>query len=507
MINNFIHHNYRKAIIVFMSLTTKIKSEWKWILGFFLVSIVFVTIFSFTTSPLYNYFGCDQEIFRMLGRMTKKGFIPYKEFFDHKGPVTITFQWIGCLISEKRIGILTVQAFCVFFSLCLAYKLFLLKYSKKLSLVLTAVILLTLRFFYGGGNSVEEFCLPFLLLSSYCFCKFCIKDKKDSLEHSVKYSVIYGITIAVCMYTRLTNVFPVLAILLVGVFYLIKNKLWKNLLFNALGTIGGIVIISLPYFIYFYIHGAIYDMLFATFIYNIRHGSDYSQAESTSELIKIIIYMFILVCTMLMGIYSIRKKKNELIGYSVVIMSIMGMFMHMKMRFYLHYYIIYIPIIIMGLLCVEGIYKDFKNKQLTIISRVTLMALVFMMAFTGVKTIISTGDILGVIKDKEIMEQKNNDMLDIVNDIDKNEDIISYLAPPQFYIITDTYPCYRNFILQDQQTRYDAELREGFEKDLKSLNAKYIVAPKYLKGRYIPFIKQHYSINKENKRFILFERK
>ena len=210
---------------------------------------------------------------------------------------------------------------------------------------------------------------------------------------------------------------------------------------------------------------------------------------------------------MLMGIYSIRKKKNELIGYSVVIMSIMGMFMHMKMRFYLHYYIIYIPIIIMGLLCVEGIYKDYKNKQLTIVSRVTLVAIVFLIAFGGVKTVISTGDIVNVIRDKDITQEKNENMLDMVDDINKNEKILAYNVMPQFYIITDTYPCYRNFILQDQQTRYDAELREGFEKDLKSLKAKYIVAPKYLKGRYIPFIKQHYSINKENKRFILFERK
>ena len=490
-----------------MAELTKNKIGWKLLIAFFLVAIVFVTVFSFTSSPLYSYFGCDQEIFRMLGRMTKKGLIPYKEFFDHKGPVTITFQWLGCLISEKRIGILTVQAICVFCSLCLTFKLFLLKYSRKLSLILTALMLLTLRFFYGGGNSVEEFCLPFLLLSSYLFCKFCINDKKNSLEHNAKYSIVYGITIAVCMYTRLTNVFPILAILLVGLIYLIKNKLWKNLLFNMIGTVGGVAIVSLPYFIYFYVHGALYDMIFATFIYNIRHGSDYSQAANTAELIKIIIYMLILVCTLLMGIYSIRKKKNELIGYSIIIMSVIGMIMHMKMRFYLHYYIIYIPIIIMGLLCVEGIYKDFKNKNSCILAKVTLISIVFLLVFTGVKTVISTGDFIKVIKDEKVMTKKNNYMLDIAADIDKKDNILAYIVPPQFYIITDTYPCYRNFILQDQQTRYDKDLRSGFEKDLKSLKAKYIVAPKYLKGRYMPFIRKHYSVNKENKMFILFERK
>ena len=86
--------------------------------------------------------------------------------------------------------------------------------------------------------------------------------------------------------------------------------------------------------------------------------------------------------------------------------------MHMKMRFYLHYYIIYIPIIIMSLLCVEGIYKDYKNKQLTIISRVTLVAIVFLIAFGGVKTVISTGDIVNVIRDKDITQEKNENMLD-----------------------------------------------------------------------------------------------
>ena len=66
---------------------------------FMILASVYLMIFSTTTSPIYHLYGTDSEIFRMLGRMQKRGMIPYVDFFDHKGPFIITVEWIGCLIS------------------------------------------------------------------------------------------------------------------------------------------------------------------------------------------------------------------------------------------------------------------------------------------------------------------------------------------------------------------------------------------------------------------------
>ena len=51
---------------------------------FMILASVYLMIFSTTTSPIYHLYGTDSEIFRMLGRMQKRGMIPYVDFLTIK---------------------------------------------------------------------------------------------------------------------------------------------------------------------------------------------------------------------------------------------------------------------------------------------------------------------------------------------------------------------------------------------------------------------------------------
>lgn len=50
----------------------------------FLVSFVFVTLFSRVTSFLYVFEGADPSIFKQMGRAVLKGKIMYIDYFDNK---------------------------------------------------------------------------------------------------------------------------------------------------------------------------------------------------------------------------------------------------------------------------------------------------------------------------------------------------------------------------------------------------------------------------------------
>ena len=52
-----------------------------------IVLLVALVVASLPYSPLYQNFGYDREIYRYIGMVVAKGYLPYADVFDHKPPV------------------------------------------------------------------------------------------------------------------------------------------------------------------------------------------------------------------------------------------------------------------------------------------------------------------------------------------------------------------------------------------------------------------------------------
>ena len=52
-----------------------------------LTATLFLLIFSWSTSPLYQTYGGDSPFFQIIGLGITQGKVPYVDLFDHKGPV------------------------------------------------------------------------------------------------------------------------------------------------------------------------------------------------------------------------------------------------------------------------------------------------------------------------------------------------------------------------------------------------------------------------------------
>ena len=167
-----------------------------------------------------------------------------------------------------------------------------------------------------------------------------------------------------------------------------------------MAIILGAAILIMPYVLYFYIKDALYDMVYATFIYNIRYSINNSVGLSQIDIIKKYIYMMILICTLIMGLYAI-KLKNKVLRYSVIMMSIIGIVFHFKFIFYMHYYMIYIPIIIMSLIGINGIKLKKDEKIEGGYHYLVILALIWIVVLSGVKNITGTRDIYAYLRMKD----------------------------------------------------------------------------------------------------------
>ena len=48
---------------------------------YFLISVIFLSIFSYSSSPLYDSYGGDSSIFMLIGKGILNGKVPYVDLF------------------------------------------------------------------------------------------------------------------------------------------------------------------------------------------------------------------------------------------------------------------------------------------------------------------------------------------------------------------------------------------------------------------------------------------
>ncbi|MBQ1738745.1 MAG: hypothetical protein II108_00735, partial [Clostridiales bacterium] len=75
-----------------------------------LIATAFAAIYSTSTTPLMkDNWGCDSAFFILVGQGMTKGLLPYRDFFDMKGPFLFFLEYIGQMISYGRTGAFIIQ--------------------------------------------------------------------------------------------------------------------------------------------------------------------------------------------------------------------------------------------------------------------------------------------------------------------------------------------------------------------------------------------------------------
>ena len=235
-------------------------------------SVLFLYLFSYSTSPRYITFGDDSTIFQAVGKCWAEGLLPYVGTFENKGALLFAVDALGYLI-YPRAGIMLLQIPFMYFSLLIAWRAFELFWSRRTTLAIWLLMIFWRASIFYEGNRTEEYSMPFLMAALYFFLRW-LKAKTPALPPSVGF--VYGLGFGACVLLRTTNGLPICCYALLTMVFLFRAGEFKNLWRNALTFCAGFAIICLPFVIYFAAHGALYDMLYGTILININHATSYS---------------------------------------------------------------------------------------------------------------------------------------------------------------------------------------------------------------------------------------
>lgn len=438
-----------------------------------LSAYIYVLLFSPSTSPLYDFktLGYDSYIFQTIGKYWNKQCVPYTGLFDHKGPMIFFINKVGYMLTGNRYGIFLIQIVSMSFVIDMIVKMLRQVFSKNAALLVTTVSMVGFLSCYEYGNLTEEYILPFLMGAFWQFWTWSNGYMTEQhIEHKPISAFIYGVTFGVAVMTRINNAIGICFIVLFISVTLIKEKMWKNLFNNVYMFGGGVLLVVVPFCIYFAMHNALHEMWFGTIIFNISYVESTQGFFAPVTLKRVIQFLvFFLSCysMMFVGMLVWTKRERRYIGAFMIMLSAVTTVMFIKGRCYLHYNMICLPYFVINIIEIKKIQDAQMNTRM---ARGAIVILLLVSIIVGVNNIKSRYM-------KWFQTEEFNGMEQIVSLIpdDERDCFIAWSCPAYLYLKCDIKPFYKYFILQDSHAKVNDGVREDIQETFGTGNAKWIL--------------------------------
>ena len=467
-----------------------------------LVALGFVSFFSYTTSPLFPGIGDspDSAMFQIIGRYWSQGYIPYQSLWDLKGPFIFLVNAMGYAMTGTRTGVFLIQVVSLTLTLYFTYKTLRLTFRPRAAVLWCIASLLPLSYIYEGGNLTEEYLLPFLSLSFYLILLWLVRyEKTADAAHPPIYAVVEGATFALCLFSRLTNALSLCAAIVVIVVILITNRLFVNFLKNILSFFLGFSIVALPFVSFFWMHGALSDMLNATLFFPFQYAVNATQDIFDAGIHHFILsYLCAIVLLLMAVILVVRKKKISARTAIYLAASLFPLLWFCHSNGYAHYGMTVYPLF--AIIVMDLAHRDFKAG---------LIALIVVTAIGCGSKVLYMSKMIHWQKPEVVRCRQFLDQTSAIDD----SSFVAYNVDPNIYLDLDVRPAIPYFCLQDFVVSRIPSLRDSLRNTFINGKVKWILVSYAQRSMQqmvvIDILKQDYKVEKEdvNSKLVLFSKK
>lgn len=327
--------------------------------------ILFLSFIIVMQSPLnifsdYPVSGTDSSVFRTVAYYMSKGLMPYKDIFDHKGPIIYIINYFGMIISNNH-GVWLLELSFMFITLVFMYKIARLKCNKFCSILI--LLLLGSYFFqcFEQGNLTEEYALPFISISLYIFLDY---FKNNNLS---KFRLILcGVCFSIVCLLRVNMISLWIIFCIMILIKKIKEKQFKDLVNYLIHFTIGFLIILIPILIWLLINGAFSDFINNYIIFNIKYSTDPQRATLFNKWNALSYFANspLSIITIILCIFNLKKEPNLFtVGYFFYLI-LTYLLISLSGQSYPHYGMILIPLMVFP---ISTFFSSQKNISILII--------------------------------------------------------------------------------------------------------------------------------------------
>ena len=315
----------------------------------FISGCIFVLISASWTSPLFPYeYGYDSAWYTLMGRAITKGYVPYRDYFDLKGPVFYFLEALGQIIKTGRTGIFILECIASGISSVFVIRICRLYLSRMWSVLILILYYLCYVSLLWGGNTCEEFMLPFSLACIF-FTLRSVRDLKEGgeAEGFEMTAAVSGLAFAVMFLSKPTVASFIVSCLIVCGIYLIRAKTPGVPARMMIYFPAGFLFVVIPVCAYFLLNGAFEDFIYSAFVFAFRRSTDYYETFSVEwEKNLCICYAGFITAVLLI-------KEDEKVRYRRLLLLVSSLVTYILLHLgtpYTYYFISVLPVWILTLL-------------------------------------------------------------------------------------------------------------------------------------------------------------
>ena len=302
------------------------------------MGIFFLAICSSTNlSTMGKYDSC---VFLTVGFSWTENILPYRDLFDHKGPVLYILNALGFILYNEFYGVLFIEILfasintIIFFLLCGKNK-----YSFLIFYIFIAFYYKTV---FEYGNMTEEYAITFNMIAIYIFSR-----------KFTKRFYYYGLLGGLLFFLRPNLAAPTLLIFFIDLICSRKTDVPLRLIAKCA---LGFCIPVLSFIFYFYCNNGLHDFINSYFIFNFKYTNLEKESFLRIELLHLfknfyfyinLLFIFCLIAT--------KDFKAFLVTFSTFIFSLL--MSAISSRNYDHYFMLLIPSILFTISTVIKLYN------------------------------------------------------------------------------------------------------------------------------------------------------
>ena len=322
------------------------------------------------TLAVYN----DGGAYVYMGTLFFEGKLPYIHGWDHKGISLYLINGLGYLLGFKHlIGIRILEFILIITSTLSLYSSLEKKYSKYTSLIAVVFGIFSMKYFFDGGNLTEIYALTFIFFS----LSFLLKEKVKSFHY-----ILIGFFFIISFTIR-ANLIAFWGAYFFSIIYVFlkKKENFKNFFNKMFKMAIGVAIAILCLSIYFIATNTFSEFYNAAFTYNFSYSKQGFLQTIGSIITSTRRYevSILMIFAFIISIVSLLKKRNTFLEVLLLFWIPLELyFSNMSGKLYAHYYIMWVPIIVLSTII---IINYLKNEILSKEKRVLTLLIVSYLCF------------------------------------------------------------------------------------------------------------------------------
>lgn len=346
-----------------------------------LLMVLLGTFLFLLNSPLHpfakGYSSTDSSVFKTVALMMEKGFMPYKDSFDHKGPLLFIINYFGNRISYY-IGVWFIEYFFLAIAFFAIYKIARLFCNMWQSIAVFFFSTILLYGYFQGGNLTEEYAMMPIVVSLYIFIDYFENKKITYLR-----LFICGVTFAGTLMLRPNMIAVWFVMCLAVLFKAIVEKNYKELFVFIGWFMLGVALVIIPILVWLYCNGALKSCWNDYITFNFQYTSAAAGAtfiEKCKSFVYFACTPAYLVALFLQFYLWINKKSIFNTAY-LLLMIISVIFVCVAGENFDHYGMVLVPVVVFP---VAKAFQEFNSYHCDANVKIILCIICFAL-FVGIE--------------------------------------------------------------------------------------------------------------------------